>query len=400
MKNITRKKPAKRFGRISLFVSFFLFLFSFPFFSEEVVDYEFAYSLDIPEGFSVSEHTPDGMSYLFRHQNAPVSLVLKIYTDKNPKESFLSAMKSLSASYEIDDFVWRNVPCVISSFQMLLPMNSSVSKGWGIGATLPEKNASLVLLCYTEDENFSGWENFIFSSLNSLCIDSGSKTSPGIIASYAYPESGKVPLVLNISGREIRTEIGKDDGAASRFVRDMEFSVLSLYADHPEWKEAWTRYYRAIFRDSCGRLKKASFDIYSALYSECRKKNPDSPFVQMNAILLSWLQDMPYVRDNGNSKKSDFTDLVSVLQGEGSDCDSRSLLACVLLRNMGCDSCLFVSREYSHAVYGAGFDIPGAKIKVGGKDYLLCETTAKGVSQGLIASDLSVTEFWIPVTFP
>ncbi len=393
-----------------ILVSVFFLLSGFPFFCEEVADYEFAYSLDIPEGFYVGEYTPDGMSYLFRHQNAPVSLVLKIYSDgktavpeENPfsaKESFLSAMKSLSASCEIDDIIWRNLPCVVSSFQMVLPGNSTFSKGWGVGVPLPSKNASLVLLCYTEDENFSGWESFILSSLNSLCIDSGSRRSPGIIASYAYPESEKVPLVLNISGREIWTEIEKDDAEASRFVRDMEFSVLSLYANHPKWKEAWARYYRAVFRDSCGRLKKASFDIYSALYPECLKKNPDSPLVQMNAVLLSWLQDMHYVRDIGSTERADFTDLVSVLQGEGSDCDSRSLLACVLLRNIGCDSCLFVSREYSHAVYGVASDIPGAKINVGGKDYLLCETTAKGVSQGLIASDFSVTEFWIPVTFP
>ena len=148
-----------------------------------------------------------------------------------------------------------------------------------------------------------------------------------------------------------------------------------------------------------GRLKKASFDIYSALYSDCEMKNPKNPMVAMNEILLGWVQSMPYARETSDARNTDFTDLVSALQGKESDCDSRSLLMCALLRSMDADTAFFVSREYSHAVYGILLDVPGAKISVDGKAYLLNETTAKGVAPGLIEQSQSQTEKWIPVTF-
>ena len=119
--------------------------------------------------------------------------------------------------------------------------------------------------------------------------------------------------------------------------------------------------------------------------------------IRMNELLLEWVQYMPYKRDNQTAKNTDFTDLVGTFLSDGSDCDSRSLLLSVLLQNMGQDTCLFVSREYSHAVYGINFQIPGAKIRVEDADYLLCETTAKGIAPGLIDQSQSVTENWIPI---
>ena len=75
------------------------------------------------------------------------------------------------------------------------------------------------------------------------------------------------------------------------------------------------------------------------------------------------------------------------------------MLMCVLLNNMGIDSVLFVSREYSHAIYGADVNAWGAKIKIGEKEYLLGETTAVDIAPGLIAKEYSDTYKWIPVGF-
>ena len=75
------------------------------------------------------------------------------------------------------------------------------------------------------------------------------------------------------------------------------------------------------------------------------------------------------------------------------------MLMCVLLGNMGIKSNLFISREYSHAVYGADINQPGAKITVNGTDFLLGETTAKDIKPGLIAAEMNDTEKWMPVEF-
>ena len=117
-------------------------------------------------------------------------------------------------------------------------------------------------------------------------------------------------------------------------------------------------------------------------------------------MLLNWVQNFDYKRDNSKKTSSDFTNLIDTFLGGGSDCDSRSMLMCVLLKNIGIDSVLFVSREYSHAVYGADINSWGAKIKVEGKEYLLGETTAKDIKPGLIAKEFSDTSKWIPIVFP
>ena len=72
---------------------------------------------------------------------------------------------------------------------------------------------------------------------------------------------------------------------------------------------------------------------------------------------------------------------------------------CIILKQNGIDTSLFISREYSHAVYGAELNAEGAKIKVGEKEFLLGETTVKNLKPGLIAQDQNDTEKWIPVHF-
>ena len=72
---------------------------------------------------------------------------------------------------------------------------------------------------------------------------------------------------------------------------------------------------------------------------------------------------------------------------------------CILLKQNGINATLFISREYSHAVYGAQLNAEGAKINVNGKDFLLGETTVKNLKPGLIAQEQNDTEKWIPVTF-
>ena len=176
-----------------------------------------------------------------------------------------------------------------------------------------------------------------------------------------------------------------------------EYEILKLYANNEKWKEAWIRYYKTIYRDSYSRLSKAAFDINSALYPIARKKNPNEPENALNEILLNWVQNFEYKR--GDEKSTDFTSVFDSLAGVGSDCDSRSMLMCILLKQNGINTTLFISREYSHAVYGAELNAEGAKTEVSGKEYLLGETTVKNLKPGLIAQEQNDTEKWIPVSF-
>lgn len=366
--------------------------------AEEIIDKDFEYSLDIPEGYKVAGYTPDGMSYQFKHSFMPVELVLKLYSTEvfpDSKNALEGALSKLGAKYdEIDTFVWRNAACAIAIFDSNLIMKDGAT-GWSVAVTLPEKNYNLVLLCYADSAKANDCEQFILSTLNSLCIDKGSKYNPGIITTYAYPATSSKTVNLNIAGKRITTTMDADDSDANNFIIDCEFAVLKLYANHEKWKEAWTRYYKTIYRDSYSRLEKAAFEINAALYPLAVRKNPKNAEEELNAMLLNWVQSFDYKR--GNKTSSDFTSVVDSIAGIGSDCDSRSMLMCILLRHNGIKTELFVSREYSHAVYGADILTNGAKINVDGTDYLLGETTVKNLKPGLIAQEQSDTEKWIPI---
>lgn len=368
--------------------------------AEEVIDNDFGYSLDIPECYKVAGYTPDGMSYHFRHTFLPVEFVLKLYTTDifpDSNSALEGALKKLSATYDgTDTFIWDNAECSITNFSSELIMKNGAT-GWAVGANLPEKNANLVLLCYADSQKANECEQFILSTLNSLCISKKSRFSPGIITSYAFPETEKRKINLNIAGKNISTEIDTISSEANNFVIESEYEILKLYANNEKWKEAWLRYYKTIYRDSYSRLSKAAFDINSALYQAALKKNPQKPENALNEILLNWVQNFEYKR--GDEKSTDFTSVIDSLTGTGSDCDSRSMLMCILLKQNGINTTLFISREYSHAVYGAELDAEGAKIEVGGKEFLLGETTVKNLKPGLIAQDQNDTEKWIPVCF-
>ncbi len=368
--------------------------------AEEVIDNDFGYSLDIPECYKVSGYTPDGMSYHFKHTFLPVEFVLKLYTTEifpDSNSALEGALKKLSATYDgTDTFIWDNTECSITNFSSKLIMENGAT-GWAISANLSEKNANLVLLCYADSQKANDCEQFILSTLNSLSISKKSRFSPGIITSYAFPETEKKKINLNIAGKNISTEIDAVSSEANNFIIESEYSILKLYASNEKWKEAWIRYYKTIYRDSYSRLSKVAFDINSALYPIARKINPNKPENALNEILLNWVQNFDYKR--GDEKSTDFTSVIDSLSGTGSDCDSRSMLMGILLRQNGINTALFISREYSHAVYGAELNADGAKIKVSDKEYLLGETTVKNLKPGLIAQEQNDTEKWIPVIF-
>ena len=96
-----------KIGSVLISVFIFLICVLFPplLSAEEVIDNDFGYSLDLPEGFGVAEYTHDGMSYRFFHDKLPVNLILKLYANNqfnSSEEALSTTLNKLSANYEID----------------------------------------------------------------------------------------------------------------------------------------------------------------------------------------------------------------------------------------------------------------------------------------------------------
>lgn len=375
-----------------------LLIVALPVHAELMHSSTWGYTLDLPEGFELKTKT-DTESYQFEHSFMPVTLVIKAYPSDKYSDSIElihNTMSVLNATTldDVDHFFWQNANCGITQFTMKL--NTIDYEGWALACPLPENKGITLLLGYSPKEKASDCQQFLLSILDSFSINNAALKNSGPITSYAFPETEDLTYTLNIAGKEFEVQMDKEASIANKFVIEREYAVLTLYASSSQWKEAWQRYYRMIYRDSYKRLQKVAFTIYNELAPIAQKKDSENKEKELAQLLLTWTQGFKYEREKTNS---DFANLPSIIQGGGSDCDSRSMLLAVLLAQMHCKTILFVSAEYSHAIFGiAVAGIPGenAHMDVDGISYLLGETTAK-VNLGMIAENMAHEENWIPI---
>lgn len=381
-----------------------ILIFFVSFLNAEIFsDTKFGYLLDLPQGFILEDsvQTENKTQYLLSQKGSPIQLIINIISDtqiKRASDALYDSLIKLQSNYHIDKFIWNKSECCISDFSFNFEKDFS---GWAICAPLKNENQFVVLMCYTPAKEKQAWEPMIMSTLNSLSVDLTNLLTPGPILTYAYPRENEKNISFQIDDTTINSKIDYYDIEASNFLVDMEFSVLTKYANHKDWKEAWCRYYQMIYKDSYGRLQNVYLDIIETLYPIALEKNPHNVDLQFAQMILSWVQDFEYKRDNTDARNSDFTSLPAVLCGEGNDCDSRSLLVSSILNTAGYESFILISRQYSHAMTCVELSAPGQKYIPAKTDreFLMGETT-DSVTWGMIPKDFSDKSKWIPVFLP
>jgi hypothetical protein len=288
----------------------------------------------------------------------------------------------------------------------LMELSFSGNEGWALFVELEETAAGtenqgggsrpkLLALAFGPAGK-AEFQPIYLSALDSVAPTALHTLAPGPITEFAYPRENR----KRIRPANSRTQawIFDTDAEAAQSLIDREFGILRLYSSGPRWKEAWIRFYRAIFRDSFDRLR----DIAISLEREWAEEQ-DAPANRENGAraagipeqALKWVQSFSYER---NLMGSDFVNLVSAaLEGRG-DCDSRSLLWAVILSQTEIPAAIMVSREYSHAMGLVDKDGSGARFEFENKKWLVAETTAQ-VALGQINSKTSDSEKWIGVNF-
>lgn len=371
----------KRFFVLLLFFCEFFFLSA-----HSIRSSAHNFSIDLPEGFKLlNSNNID--RFLFSNSIAPCELQISL----DAKKRFISTEKAsenifnqLKASHKDMKFLWCEKQAQLSTCQFSFDVPYS---GWVLVLELPESWLTLTAYCKTKDA--TRCEPMIFSAFDSIYTSQGSSFVPGPITTCLYKRNNPVHESINFNGEKITFFIDKIDMEASNAVVEREFKLLTLYRATPNVLEAWKRYYRNIYRDSWKRLQSFSFAIKNAL----NKKGVLNDKSEITKIFLKHIQAFSYVR---NKNTSDFVDLVMAAVHCLGDCDTRALLMSVVLAQLGVDSVLFVSPEYSHAV--SGFNVPGkgARMRVGTIAYLIAETTAK-VDLGQIAADIADPTKWFAV---
>ncbi|MFC2289549.1 MAG: hypothetical protein ACFNKF_07970 [Treponema lecithinolyticum] len=369
--------------------------------TEQLHSPTWGYYIDIVEGFELSnKHGKE--NYQFAHSLFPATLVIQSWEKgryKNAEQALQTSLQKLKAAGDVQKIQWRSNECALSLFDMQLA--GVPCRGWAACAPLETNKGLTMILCYCPSQNFESLQQLIVSTIDAFSSGASGLHESGIFTSYAYPKQGDKAIALNVGGKKVQTFIDQCDIEASEFLIEREYAVLTAFASSPLWKKAWQRYYRMIYRDSYKRLEKAAFSIHNALIEDKinntvknNTKNQSDSDKVLAQTLLSWVQNFPYEREQNSS---DFTALPAILTGKASDCDSRALLLAVLMSQMNYKTMMFVSAEYSHALFGIDIPGKGARLEENGIRYLLGETTGK-VDIGLVPQDMSDMSKWIAIS--
>ncbi len=350
--------------------------------AEALASPEWGYALDLPEAYQLVDRAGTNR-YHFSHGMYPVELQMALY----PRAQFATADKALafvSAQFGSKSgsavFDWRTRKAAIC--QLEFPSNA----GWALSVELADDKGWLVMATYTEAKRATELEPLMISTLDSVFTDDGAYFEAGPMTAFAYAKEKPLEVFFTGTGQKIAVPFNSIDAEANQSVVDREFKLLTAYLDSPLVYAAWKRYYRMIYRDAWARLVKPAFIVQNVLPAEK---------TAIAAKLLAWTQTFTYERD---FEGSDFRSIPDAFTTKNADCDSRSLLLVLLLNQMGIDAVLLVSPEYSHSVAAIDCEGAGARFDVGGKKYLIADTTAK-VGLGLIASDMADPSKWFAVTF-
>jgi hypothetical protein len=359
------------------------------------------FRIDLPEEFYYTGG--DGRNSFAFDCDAGVSITLRVYArGAYPSVQRLAedVKTRLSSSGDIDYFEYNNKKAAIVEIAMTI--SGEALSGWGLCVSLGDDESSspfLAALAYGPG-NGPDLSLLYLSCLDSIVPTDAERRYPGPITSYIYPRDTMVQKT--IAGINVPATVGSSDEIAAQAIVDREFAVLRRYQDSPQWKEAWLRFYRAIFRDSYVRLTDIAFaferDWYTKTQGGSRDPQADNAW-EFAQYTLTWIQGFAYER---NLLGSDFVNVVSAaLDGRG-DCDSRAMLWAIMLERNNIVAAMMVSRDYSHAMglvlLESPTAVPRASFQLGGYNWIVAETTDR-VDIGRIQARVSDPAFWLGIPF-
>ncbi|MDR0722659.1 MAG: hypothetical protein LBF75_07720, partial [Treponema sp.] len=351
------------------------------------------FRIDPPEGYQLTGGDgKDRFSFRFLEEEAQLDVVVyagALQPDgsrsKNPYASAAAlaadVQRRLNNQGDSKPFTYRDKQAVLMGLRF--SGSDGLSQGWGLCIELespdPAGEKPLLLALAYGPVRRGNIPDIHFSALDSLVPTPQERLVPGPITEYQYPRGTQQQVPL--AGLTVEARIYEHDAAAAQALVDREFRILRRYIASPMWKEAWIRFYRAIYRDSFDRLAHAAF-ILERFWNIPELEDRD-----LAEKALNWVQSFTYER---NLLGSDFVNLVSAaVEGRG-DCDSRALLWAIILEQANIPAAIMVSPHYGHAMGLADLPGTGARFTLEGTAWLVAETTSS-VALGRISAQMSET---------
>lgn len=369
------------------------------------------FRLDLPGGYELSGG--DGKNQFSFVSSFNTHFDMAVYTGADSVPALAEElMKKLSSGGAVHSFTFNGRQAALLELRFTNPRRGSgYLSGWALCMELEqEKRPLLTAVAYgPERKELSGLH---LSILDSIEGGEGDHNLPGPVTEYFYPRG---EWKLEKLARTTRHAFFREnDARGAQALVDREFEVMKLYANSPQWQEAWKRFYRMIHKDSFSRLTDAAF-VLERLWNnpapepgekEIRAEEtgrlgarPEEA-AAIAAKTLEWVQGFNYER---NLFGSDFVNLVSAAQEGRGDCDSRAMLWAIILEQANIAAGIMVSREYGHAMGLADISGEGARFPMkdgNGRElkWLVAETTAP-VPLGRIGEGVSEIPKWLGMVF-
>ena len=363
----------------------------------EMLRSDSGFYVDLPEGFTLESGDGKSRFGLVSPDGGLEFDILAYDTSRYPTAETLSkdALAKIGSQGQIEDFAYQGRACVFA--ELAFPVGGSQKQGYAIfigpppagGPARTAQDAAKVyaLLAYADAGSVERYGDFILSCLDCFSPDRAALRAPGPVSQYLLPWPAQHDATKTVAFGDARLDLPWSDAEAQQEedTAGREFRVLQAYAQNDKLAlAAWARAYRMIYRECAARLDRLAIEIDRLL--------PDDPTAVARAV-LQWTQGFTYERGPG---KIDFTDPLTAAYEARGDCDSRAMVAAILLERRGIDAILMVSEAYSHALLGV--DVPGGgqRFNFDDKGWLVGETTAK-VGLGMIAADQADWSKWLGI---
>jgi hypothetical protein len=355
-------------------------------FAEPQYSEDYGFILDLPAAYVMTEG--NGVD-AFNFSKGENEFTLRVY-EKDRFSDARAALQwvtsTLKSSGELDSFQYNGLD---AAFCQLSFSNQALNySGWALA--LPLEKGLLTALAYSTTEN----NVFNLSALDSIAPRAEDYYTPGPVTAYTYPGGRAVQSSFMVPGTgRLNCTLDASDEEASLYVVERENIILQSYAldgsGEADIREAWTRFYRMIFRDAYKRMAPISASVLSAF-------NPQSQSAYISQV-LDWVQNFSYER-NTSGLGADLVNPLSAVLGARGDCDSRALVMDILLWYAGVDAQMMISRTYGHAMALVDTEGEGARFNISNTPYLVAETTTD-VPIGQIAASMADPQYWWPITF-
>ncbi|MDR0690030.1 MAG: hypothetical protein LBG08_07180 [Spirochaetaceae bacterium] len=388
--------------------------------SEPLYSPTWGFRMDLPEGYTYRDgNGTDRFSFSFEGRGGFDAAVYAGTAYPSLEVLTADVQKRLGNRGEIAFFEYRNKKAALLELAFETGDNRGNGEGasegfsfegWGLCVELekggenpgPSPPPWLVALAYGPAGK-GELQNLHLSALDSIAPSDADRYAPGPITEFTYPRGGRI--TGKPAGLDLPVPLREFDAQGAQALVDREFVVLKSYGNTPLGKEAWARFYRAIYRDSFERLAGAAFALERYWNVPAWKEPADTGTTASTDTAsadralaekaLKWVQSFTYERD---LLGSDFVNLVSAaFEGRG-DCDSRALLWALILEQAHIPGAIMVSAEYKHAMGLADLPGAGARFPLGDTRWLVAETTAP-VPLGRIRADVSEISRWMGIRF-